>query len=155
VIRMTVMKKSNKEDAVSPVIGVMLMLVVTIVIAAVVAAFASGLGTDMESAPTVVLDATVYSDGKVKLTSLSGDNLVLSSTSVKIQKDDGTQVGNTVSPTASDATAKFLTPGSTAIASTGATGLTDGQYVTILVLYDGKHVILNENILVKTAVSSA
>ena len=153
---MTVMKKSNKEDAVSPVIGVMLMLVVTIVIAAVVAAFASGLGTDMESAPTVVLDATVYTDGKVKLTSLSGDNLVLSSTSVKIQKDDGTQVGNTVSPTASDptasdATAKFLTPGSTAIASTSATGLTEGKYVTVLVLYDGKHVILNEVLLVKKA----
>ena len=34
----------KKEDAVSPVIGVMLMLVVTIVIAAVVAAFASGMG---------------------------------------------------------------------------------------------------------------
>ena len=52
---MTVMKKSNKEDAVSPVIGVMLMLVVTIVIAAVVAAFASGMGADVEATPTAVL----------------------------------------------------------------------------------------------------
>ena len=39
----------KKEDAVSPVIGVMLMLVVTIVIAAVVAAFAGGLATETES----------------------------------------------------------------------------------------------------------
>ena len=41
---MTVMKKTEqKDDAVSPVVGVMLMLVVTIIIAAVVAAFAGGL----------------------------------------------------------------------------------------------------------------
>ena len=52
--------KERKEDAVSPVIGVMLMLVVTIVIAAVVAAFAGGLATETESAPVAVLDADVY-----------------------------------------------------------------------------------------------
>jgi FlaG/FlaF family flagellin (archaellin) len=33
----------GKEDAVSPVVGVMLMLVVTIIIAAVVSGFAGGL----------------------------------------------------------------------------------------------------------------
>lgn len=33
----------RKEDAVSPVVGVMLMLVVTIIIAAVVSGFAGGL----------------------------------------------------------------------------------------------------------------
>lgn len=49
-----ILKKS--EDAVSPVIGVMLLLVVTIVIAAVVAVFASGVGTDAEPAPATVLD---------------------------------------------------------------------------------------------------
>ena len=51
----------KKEDAVSPVIGVMLMLVVTIVIAAVVAAFAGGLGSDVEMAPTAALDIDVFS----------------------------------------------------------------------------------------------
>ena len=58
---MTVMKKSNKEDAVSPVIGVMLMLVVTIIVAAVVTAFAGGLGTSVEKAPNAVLDVKIYS----------------------------------------------------------------------------------------------
>ena len=37
--------KRKNEDAVSPVVGVMLMLVVTIIIAAVVAVFASGMAT--------------------------------------------------------------------------------------------------------------
>lgn len=54
-------KKS--EDAVSPVIGVMLLLVVTIVIAAVVAVFASGVGTEIEPAPTTVLTITDIHDG--------------------------------------------------------------------------------------------
>ena len=49
--------KERNEDAVSPVIGVMLMLVVTIVIAAVVAAFAGGIATDTEPTPSVVRSA--------------------------------------------------------------------------------------------------
>lgn len=54
------MKKSNKEDAVSPVIGVMLMLVVTIIIAAVVMTFASDTTADIETAPIAVLDVAIY-----------------------------------------------------------------------------------------------
>lgn len=51
---MIILKKTQKDDAVSPVVGVMLMLVVTIVIAALVAAFASGLGTDSSSTTTAI-----------------------------------------------------------------------------------------------------
>ena len=56
------MIRTKSEDAVSPVIGVMLILVVTIVIAAVVATFASGIGMDNEPAPTTVLDVTRFTD---------------------------------------------------------------------------------------------
>jgi|GEM_PF-6995229 len=55
-----IVKKS--DDAISPVIGIMLMLVVTIVIAAVVAAVASGVMTETEPAPTAKLDVRIYSD---------------------------------------------------------------------------------------------
>lgn len=58
------MIRKESEDAVSPVIGVMLLLVVTIVIAAVVAVFASGVGADAEPAPTTVLEvAEIYDAG--------------------------------------------------------------------------------------------
>ena len=57
------MIRKKSEDAVSPVIGVMLMLVITILIAAVVAAFAGGLGADAEPAPTTVVDVVGISDG--------------------------------------------------------------------------------------------
>lgn len=53
---MSLKKKETKESAVSPVVGVMLMLVVTIIIAAVVAAFAGSIVTSAEKAPNAILD---------------------------------------------------------------------------------------------------
>jgi archaeal type IV pilus assembly protein PilA len=49
--------KQNRESAVSPVVGVMLMLVVTIIIAAVVSAFAGGLSGDQSKTPQASLSA--------------------------------------------------------------------------------------------------
>ena len=49
------MKASKKEDAISPVVGVMLMLVITIVIAAVIATFAGGIADDTDAASNVVI----------------------------------------------------------------------------------------------------
>ena len=49
-------------DAVSPVIGVMLILVVTVIIAAVVAAFATGMvGENSGPAPSAKMDVEIYS----------------------------------------------------------------------------------------------
>lgn len=52
------MRKDNKtkEDAVSPVIGVMLMLVVTVVIAAVVVVFSTGLAGSTATTPSALLE---------------------------------------------------------------------------------------------------
>jgi len=59
---MTVRKS---DDAVSPVIGIMLMLVVTVIIAAVVAAFATGMvGEDTGPAPNAKLDVKIYSEAE-------------------------------------------------------------------------------------------
>lgn len=55
--RRTNLKK--RTDGVSPVVGVMLMLVVTIIIAAVVATFAGGLVTTQEKTPTMVAEITI------------------------------------------------------------------------------------------------
>lgn len=50
-------KVNEKDDAVSPVIGVMLMLIVTVVIAAVVVAFATGTVSDSPGlTPTALLE---------------------------------------------------------------------------------------------------
>ncbi|MBP2145333.1 FlaG/FlaF family flagellin (archaellin) [Methanofollis sp. W23] len=70
-------------EAVSPVVGVMLMLVVTIIIAAVVSASASGVSDETEKAPVSVIDAHVDmhfenmmgTSPNIRLTLLSGDSL--------------------------------------------------------------------------------
>ena len=48
----------KNDDAVSPVVGVMLMLVITIIIAAVVSAFAGGVLTDVDAPPQVTFSVT-------------------------------------------------------------------------------------------------
>jgi FlaG/FlaF family flagellin (archaellin) len=54
------------DTAVSPIVGVMLMLVVTIIIAAVVSAFAGGMVSEQNTAPQVHIEATYsQSDGMI------------------------------------------------------------------------------------------
>ncbi|WP_421908166.1 type IV pilin [Methanolacinia petrolearia] len=50
--------KQSNESAVSPVVGVMMMLVVTIILAAVVSAFASGVAGDTSAPPQASILAT-------------------------------------------------------------------------------------------------
>ncbi|MDV0441074.1 hypothetical protein McpAg1_02530 [Methanocorpusculaceae archaeon Ag1] len=53
---------TKKDDAVSPVVGVMLMLVVTIIIAAVVSQFAGGLITTQKATPSASIKTTIDAD---------------------------------------------------------------------------------------------
>ena len=69
------MNQKKSEDAVSPVIGVMLLLVVTIVIAAVVAVFASGVGADAEPMPATAVDVSVSTGFKTIIIKAGTPNL--------------------------------------------------------------------------------
>ena len=53
----------ENDEAVSPVIGVMLMLVVTIIIAAVVSGFAGGLAGTTQKAPQLAMDVKIANTG--------------------------------------------------------------------------------------------
>lgn len=67
-------KAERKEDAVSPVIGVMLMLVVTIIIAAVITGFATDLSKDTDKTPMVLFDVQYNNDkGIIELKHKGGD----------------------------------------------------------------------------------
>ena len=55
--------KKSRDDGVSPVVGVMLMLVVTIIIAAVVSAYAGGLTAGEKKAPSLALEVHLKNDG--------------------------------------------------------------------------------------------
>ncbi len=134
----------KKEDAVSPVIGVMLMFVVTIVIAAVVAAFAGGIATDTEPTPSVVLSADAYED-KVMIQSLSGDRLEIDKLSVNIYKEDGEFiVKGTIDKTGQDS---YFTPGEILKVTLGEKKLSDT--VQIVVTSNDKHTVFNKEVIVK------
>jgi archaeal type IV pilus assembly protein PilA len=71
------MKRLPSDNAVSPVVGVMLMLVVTIIIAAVVSAFAGSLSTAEDKTPQVSITADYsIADGMV-ITHNGGDTLTV------------------------------------------------------------------------------
>jgi hypothetical protein len=65
MMKYTILKErsSLKEDAVSPVIGVMLMLVVTIIVAAFVAVFTGSAFGNTEISPSAALDVKLLSSG--------------------------------------------------------------------------------------------
>lgn len=71
------------HDAVSPVVGVMLMLVVTIIIAAVVSAFAGGLGQSSPKAPQISISAEAHDSKDIILDFNGGDTISGDSITVK------------------------------------------------------------------------
>ena len=94
---------------VSPVVGVLLMLVVTIIIAAVVCAFAGVLARDQEPSPSVSMDVTIKNGGGWANSYFKADVLsarepidtsklkfITSWTTISITKTDYTTPGGTV-----------------------------------------------------------
>lgn len=57
------MQEKTRDDAVSPVVGVMLLLVVTIIIATVVSAFSGGLVAPNQKAPQLTMETTITNTG--------------------------------------------------------------------------------------------
>ena len=139
----------RKEDAVSPVIGV--MLVVTIVIAAVVAAFAGGIATDTEPTPSVVLSADAYATGpKVTLQSLSGDRLEVSKLDVKVYSEDGELLAKENTISGNDG--NYFNPGTIlTVTLTVQEGkeINAGKNVQIVVTSNEKHTVFNKEVIVK------
>jgi FlaG/FlaF family flagellin (archaellin) len=56
--------EKSRDAGVSPVVGVMLMLVVTIIIAAVVSAYSGGLAKTSDKAPSIAMDVTIKNSGE-------------------------------------------------------------------------------------------
>lgn len=69
-------EKIKKETAVSPVVGVMLMLVVTIVVAAVVASFSGGVSVETQKSPTFIISGTYSQSSGLVLTHMGGDDII-------------------------------------------------------------------------------
>jgi len=69
------MKSKTQNDAVSPVVGVMMMLVVTIIIAAIVSAFAGGAVSGQKKAPQATITGKYSIANGLEITHAGGDPL--------------------------------------------------------------------------------
>ena len=77
--------KPTEENGVSPVVGVMLMLVVTIIIAAVVASFAGGLADSQEKTPNALISGAYSQADGLVLTHNGGDTLHTNAVTVSVR----------------------------------------------------------------------
>jgi len=109
-------KGVEREQGVSPVVGVMLMLVVTIIIAAVVSAFAGGLTTGKEKAPQVSLETHIQLHGgmmggtQMTIKHLGGDPINTKNVKLVTSWANASgvyHVGSTVAPTYNMTNAAF------------------------------------------------
>jgi len=85
------MKIMKNDEAVSPVIGVILMVAITVILAAVIAAFVFGLAGTTQTTKNVGLTATINSSGYASITWQGGTDIdKIASWEGKIE--NGTQV---------------------------------------------------------------
>lgn len=86
-------QKKNQDDAVSPVVGVMLMIVVTVVIAAVITVFATGvMGDESSTTPVAMIELeNIKSNGAyltiVEFVHKGGDPLLWENVEVSLVGD--------------------------------------------------------------------
>ncbi len=78
----------EEERGVSPVIGVILMVAITVILAAVIGTFVLGLGDSLQQAPQSQLDAEAVSGPDVEITHNGGDSIEVGN--LRVTLDDGT-----------------------------------------------------------------
>jgi flagellin-like protein len=91
---------SSNEDAVSPVIGVILMVAITVILAAVIAAFVFGMAGNISKTKVVAFTASHPTSDKIVVTNMGGQD-VGTLQSVNISGDVSGNVGNTTGSTVS------------------------------------------------------
>jgi len=80
----------EEERGVSPVIGVILMVAITVILAAVIGTFVLGLGDSLQQAPQAQLDAEATGTQEVTLNHNGGDTLTISNLDITVDNTDAT-----------------------------------------------------------------
>ncbi|MGB9964762.1 type IV pilin [Halobacterium hubeiense] len=126
----------DDERGVSPVIGVILMVAITVILAAVIASFVLGFGDQVSENVQAGADISQTNDGNASVTWISEGNaeelnVTASSADATIEGGDGnlTSVGDSVRITATSETDTTITV--TAIGSGGSRTVVTQEEVTI------------------------
>jgi archaeal type IV pilus assembly protein PilA len=127
------MKFTKNEDAVSPVIGVILMVAITVILAAVIAAFVFGMAGNINK--TKVVAATASQQGTTIWITYQGgqDSSSVTSISTKVDAQGAQQLGTSVGSTVSFTVAGQLASQKNHV--TAAATFNDGTTQVILDTY--------------------
>jgi len=125
----------DDDRGVSPVIGVILMVAITVILAAVIGTFVLGLGDSLEQAPQAQLDAEVDSSDNIVINHNGGDTLAEGDITIRVEDDTGTDVSDS-SITWTDSE---LSVGETLTADSDAS---TGNTYTVIVVHDPSQSIL-------------
>ncbi|QCS44305.1 type IV pilin [Natrinema versiforme] len=117
---------NEQERAVSPVIGVILMVAITVILAAVIAAFVLDMGQGQSQSAQAGLDFSQDSDG----------------ITVTLMSDDRTDNGVTVECPNTGSTQSITSVGNTVTCDDSGNGLSDGDTVTVTATYDGSETVI-------------
>jgi flagellin-like protein len=124
------------DDAVSPVIGVILMVAITVILAAVIASFVLGLGDQNNPAPTADFDFdydTSTSPPQITVTHGDGDELVAQNLYIRGEELDSEGQWDTFDSSVSPGDA--IAAGNSITVDTDSTG-TPAEYVINVVWED-------------------
>ncbi|MCZ7381352.1 MAG: type IV pilin N-terminal domain-containing protein [Candidatus Methanoperedens sp.] len=131
------MKFGKNDEAVSPVIGVILMVAITVILAAVIAAFVFGMGTPTK-APQVQLKIIANSTG-IQIIHSGGDSLILKDEKLTLTfANNNTAINTSLALYPSFTSVETLAPGATISNYNGLYAgfvtLTPGQILSITIL---------------------
>lgn len=125
------MSMKRNDDAVSPVIGVILMVAITVILAAVIAAFVFGLVGNIGGAKVVGMTTTINSSNSSEIDILWQGGADLAS----LQDISGTVNGTSFGPV-------NVTPSVGSISTIGTEGTIEGRVVLVGEFSDGSEQIL-------------
>jgi flagellin-like protein len=142
------MKFGKNDEAVSPVIGVILMVAITVILAAVIAAFVFGMGPPVKAPQTQLkITATAGSSGYLKISHDGGDSLVLKDQKLTVKwatndtimlnaipMTNGTSVTNGFTSTETLAAGSYVQNNWVNIGATGGNQPLQGQILQISIL---------------------
>jgi len=130
----------DDDRGVSPVIGVILMVAITVILAAVIGTFVLGLGDSLEQAPQAQLDAESNSDGDLLVNHNGGDAIPAAEIRVTVDGSDYT-VSEFTDLTDGD---DFTVGGTLEVAGDGGGGdtLPDDTEVQVQVVHEPSESIL-------------
>jgi flagellin-like protein len=129
----------KREDAVSPVIGVILMVAITVILAAVIAAFVFGMASGISKTKTVAATARQMGTNIVVTWQGGQDNAMVSSYNISVVNASGTTANSNFNPATTGNTTIISTPAGIGSPSqdhvTVVAAFTDGTQQVVLDAY--------------------